>query len=136
MRLTGHAIECRINAEDPDRGFFPSPGTIERFTWPEGVRVDAGFRTGSVVTPFYDSLVAKLIVHAADREAAISALQVAVDETRVDGIRTTLPSTALSSGPPLSATWRTTRPSSKPNRKRGPSHDRCPDGPRPIDVGR
>ena len=91
VRLTGHAIECRINAEDPDRGFFPSPGTIERFTWPEGVRVDTGFRTGSVVTPFYDSLVAKLIVHAADREAAISALQVAVDDTRVDGIRTTLP---------------------------------------------
>jgi len=89
--LTGHAIECRLNAEDPARGFFPSPGTIERFSWPDEVRVDAGFRTGSVVTPFYDSLVAKLIVHAADRDGAIEAMGRALAATRIDGIRTTLP---------------------------------------------
>ncbi|MDQ1121775.1 ATP-binding protein [Microbacterium trichothecenolyticum] len=91
VRLNGHAIECRINAEDPSRGFFPSPGTIERFSWPEGVRMDTGFRTGSVVTPFYDSLVAKLIVQADDRDAAIEAMDDALAATAIDGIQTTLP---------------------------------------------
>ncbi|MDZ5144377.1 acetyl-CoA carboxylase biotin carboxylase subunit [Microbacterium testaceum] len=91
VELNGHAIECRINAEDPARGFFPSPGTIERFSWPEGVRMDAGFRTGSVVTPFYDSLVAKLIVHADDRDTAIRAMSSALADTVIDGIQTTLP---------------------------------------------
>ena len=91
VELDGHAIECRINAEDPSRGFFPSPGTIERFSWPEGVRMDAGFRAGSVVTPFYDSLVAKVIVHAEDRQAAIAAMESALADTAIDGIQTTLP---------------------------------------------
>jgi acetyl-CoA carboxylase biotin carboxylase subunit len=93
VRLTGHAIECRINAEDPANGFFPSPGTITRLAWPEGegIRADTGFDEGSVVTPFYDSLVAKLIVHAADRPAAIRRMRAALDRLVVAGISTTIP---------------------------------------------
>ncbi|MFP3468409.1 acetyl-CoA carboxylase biotin carboxylase subunit, partial [Leifsonia sp. SIMBA_070] len=70
IRFNGHAIECRINAEDPDNNFFPSPGTIESLEWPvgESIRVDAGVAAGSVVSPYYDSMLAKIIVHSADRD--------------------------------------------------------------------
>jgi acetyl-CoA carboxylase biotin carboxylase subunit len=94
----GWAIEARINAEDPVK-FFPSPGTITKFAPPvpadgklhDGIRVDAGYRSGDVVTPNYDSLLAKLIVHAATREAAIARMQQAVAGFVVEGVKTNLP---------------------------------------------
>jgi acetyl-CoA carboxylase biotin carboxylase subunit len=93
IRFSGHAIECRINAEDPDNNFFPSPGKIGAMQWPagEGIRVDTGVEAGSVVSPFYDSMLAKLIVHAADRESAITAAAAALDATVIDGVKTTIP---------------------------------------------
>ncbi|MET3919319.1 acetyl-CoA carboxylase biotin carboxylase subunit [Arthrobacter sp. UYEF20] len=93
VRFSGHAIECRINAEDPDNNFFPSPGLIKAIEWPTGagIRVDTGVESGSVVSPYYDSLVAKLIVHADTREAAIKATLTALDETHIDGVKTTIP---------------------------------------------
>jgi acetyl-CoA carboxylase biotin carboxylase subunit len=93
VRFSGHAIECRINAEDPDNNFFPSPGRIQTMEWPsgEGTRVDTGVEAGSVVSPYYDSMLAKLIVHAADREAATAAMLAALEETRIEGVKTTIP---------------------------------------------
>ena len=93
VAFTGHAIECRINAEDPDRNFFPSPGRISRLAWPEGagIRVDSGVGEGSVVTPFYDSMLAKLVVHAADRAGAIEATLKALESTEIEGVKTTIP---------------------------------------------
>jgi acetyl-CoA carboxylase, biotin carboxylase subunit len=93
VRFAGHAIECRINAEDPDRHFFPSPGVLGSVQWPtgEGIRVDSGVEAGSVVSPYYDSLLAKLIVHAADREAATAATLAALEETSINGVKTTIP---------------------------------------------
>ena len=93
VRFSGHAIECRINAEDPDKSFFPSPGLISAVEWPsgEGIRVDTGVEAGSVVSPYYDSLVAKLIVHADTRDAAIRAMLSALDETHIEGVKTTIP---------------------------------------------
>jgi acetyl-CoA carboxylase biotin carboxylase subunit len=89
--LAGHAFECRINAEDPARGFFPSPGQITKLTWPEGpgIRVDAGFEQGCVVTPFYDSMIAKLVVHAPGRDEAIELMATALSQLTVEGIATT-----------------------------------------------
>ena len=93
VRFSGHAIECRINAEDPDHNFFPSPGLIKALEWPtgEGIRVDTGVEAGSVVSPYYDSLVAKLIVHADTREAAIRAMLTALAQTHIEGVKTTIP---------------------------------------------
>jgi acetyl-CoA carboxylase biotin carboxylase subunit len=93
VRFTGHAIECRINAEDPNHNFFPSPGVIRSLEWPsgEGIRVDTGVEAGSVVSPYYDSLLAKLIVHAPDRDAAIAATLAALQETHIEGVKTTVP---------------------------------------------
>lgn len=90
--LTGHAIECRVNAEDPNRDFHPSPGRIERWKLPEGdgIRVDTHIQEGSVIPPFYDSMVAKLIVHATTRPEAIEKLSAALDEFDVRGIETTI----------------------------------------------
>ncbi|MEZ5098799.1 MAG: acetyl-CoA carboxylase biotin carboxylase subunit [Thermoleophilia bacterium] len=87
----GHAIEFRINAEDPDNGFMPSPGTIERLELPggPGVRVDSAAYAGWTIPPFYDSLVGKLIVWGEDRTEAIARGRRALSELRVDGVSTT-----------------------------------------------
>jgi acetyl-CoA carboxylase biotin carboxylase subunit len=90
IALNGHAIECRINAEDPFT-FDPSPGLVTGWTPPEGVRVDTYLREGERVSPHYDSLFAKVIVHAPTRDAAIDSMQVALASMRIDGIRTNIP---------------------------------------------
>ncbi|MCM2294306.1 acetyl-CoA carboxylase biotin carboxylase subunit [Allorhizobium sp. BGMRC 0089] len=88
----GHAIECRINAEDP-RNFTPSPGTITHFHAPGGlgVRVDSGAYAGYKIPPYYDSLIGKLIVHGRDRRECLMRLRRVLDEFVIDGIKTTLP---------------------------------------------
>ena len=93
MALSGHAIEVRIYAEDPDKGFIPSPGPIVGWRAPEGagIRLDTGFEGGQTVTPHYDTMIAKLIVHADTREAAIDQLAEALDQYVIAGIRTGLP---------------------------------------------
>jgi acetyl-CoA carboxylase biotin carboxylase subunit len=90
--LDGHAIECRINAEDPDT-FLPSPGLIQHFHAPggPGVRVDSHIYEGYRVPPNYDSMIGKLIVHGPDRETAIARMRVALSEMVVDGIKTNIP---------------------------------------------
>ncbi|EMY34416.1 acetyl/propionyl-CoA carboxylase subunit alpha [Arthrobacter crystallopoietes BAB-32] len=89
----GHAFEFRLNAEDPARGFLPGPGTIAAFEPPtgSGIRVDSGVRSGSTVPGDYDSLMAKLIVHGADRAQALNRARVALDEMVIAGIPTVLP---------------------------------------------
>jgi len=93
LRIQGHAIEARLCAEDPDKRFLPSPGTISALQFPsgEGVRVETGVEAGSVVTPFYDSLIAKIIAHGATRAQACDRLVAALRGTRVEGIKTNLP---------------------------------------------
>src|SRR5581483_9214194 len=90
IRLDGHAIECRINAEDPANGFLPAPGTITLYREPSGpgVRVDSGVAEGSVVSPLYDPMVAKLIVRGADRDDAIGRMLRALGEYRIGGVKT------------------------------------------------
>ena len=90
INFRGHAIECRINAENPEN-FLPSPGTINMYNPPGGigVRVDSCIYSGYQVVPYYDSLIGKLIVHAATREEAISRMNRSLDELVVDGIDTT-----------------------------------------------
>ena len=90
--FSGHAIECRITAEDPET-FVPTPGRVDLFHAPGGlgVRVDSALYAGYVVPPYYDSMVAKLIVHAPDRPQAIARMRRALGECAVQGIRTTLP---------------------------------------------
>jgi len=89
----GHAFEFRLNAEDPARGFLPGPGTITAFEPPTGagIRVDSGVRSGSTVPGDYDSLLAKLIVHGADRAQALRRARVALDEMAITGLPTVLP---------------------------------------------
>jgi acetyl-CoA carboxylase biotin carboxylase subunit len=89
----GHAIECRINAEDPAKGFRPSPGRITDFHMPGGfgVRVDTHAYAGYHVPPYYDSLIAKLIVFAQTREGAIQKMASALEEFMIGGIKTTIP---------------------------------------------
>jgi acetyl-CoA carboxylase biotin carboxylase subunit len=92
VQIVGHSIECRINAEDPEK-FTPSPGKITAFNIPggPGVRVDTAVYPGYVVPPYYDSMIAKLIVHARTRELAIARMQRALDVMVVEGIKTTIP---------------------------------------------
>jgi 3-methylcrotonyl-CoA carboxylase alpha subunit len=102
VRAKGHAIEARIYAEDPDKGFLPSIGTIRR--WPElpdrDVRVDTGFRAGDAVTPYYDALLAKLIVRGADRGDALERMTAALGKFQVSGVSTNVAFlTALVSDP-------------------------------------
>jgi acetyl-CoA carboxylase biotin carboxylase subunit len=91
--MDGHAIECRINAEDPFRKFAPSPGAITTFHPPggHGVRVDTHAYAGYVIPPHYDSMIAKLIVRAKNRKLAINKMQRALDEFVIEGIKTTIP---------------------------------------------
>lgn len=89
---SGHAIQCRICAEDPDNDFEPSPGRIDRFVVPAGpwVRNDVGVYQGDYVTPFYDPLIAKLVVHGQDRQQAIRRLAEALDAYEIGGLTTNL----------------------------------------------
>jgi acetyl-CoA carboxylase biotin carboxylase subunit len=93
VKLSGHAIECRINAEDVSRDFLPSPGRITRWEPPqgEGIRLDSHMSAGAMIPPFYDSMVGKLIVHGATRIEAIEKLGEAIDAFVVEGVPTTLP---------------------------------------------
>ena len=103
IKFNGHAIECRINAEDP-RTFMPSPGTIKTFHAPggHGVRVDSHIYSGYAVPPHYDSLIGKLITHGDSRDIALKKMRQALDEFSVEGFART---------PHSTASWLSTRPS-------------------------
>lgn len=92
IRATGHAIECRINAEDATRGFVPVPGTITRWSPPQGpgIRLDSHISQGAAIPPYYDSMIGKLIVHAENRDAAVQRLEQALDAFDIEGVPTTL----------------------------------------------
>jgi acetyl-CoA carboxylase, biotin carboxylase subunit len=93
ISVRGHAVECRINAEDPARDFHPAPGPVHALTTPggPGVRFDTMLYPGYVVPPFYDSLLGKLIVWDATRDRALARLRGALQEIEVHGIATTIP---------------------------------------------
>jgi acetyl-CoA carboxylase biotin carboxylase subunit len=93
VHMTGHAIECRITSEDPYQNFLPATGTVEHLELPSGpgVRWDGALRVGGEVAPYYDPLLAKLIVHAEDRVAALARMRRALSELRIAGIDTTVP---------------------------------------------
>ena len=90
IRIQGHAIECRLNAENPDKNFRPCPGTITELHFPggQGIRVDTDIYSGYTIPPYYDSMVAKLIVHGEDREEAIAKMKSALGEVIIEGIDT------------------------------------------------
>ncbi len=92
VRLTGHAIECRINAENPKLNFRPSPGTINALYVPggPGIRIDGAVYQGYTITPYYDSMISKLIVHGSDRDEAIRKMRWALSEFIVDGVDTNI----------------------------------------------
>jgi acetyl-CoA carboxylase biotin carboxylase subunit len=93
VKQRGHAIECRINAEDPQRNFAPSPGTLEEFIPPGGphVRLETHAHAGYRVPPNYDSMIAKLLVHGETRDAALATMRRALEEFRISPIKTTIP---------------------------------------------
>ncbi|WP_177975815.1 acetyl-CoA carboxylase biotin carboxylase subunit [uncultured Eubacterium sp.] len=92
IRITGHAIECRINAENPAKNFMPCPGKIEYLHLPggNGVRIDSAIYTGYTIPPNYDSMIAKIIVYGKDRQTAIDKMRSALGEVNIDGITTNL----------------------------------------------
>lgn len=92
IEINGHAIECRINAENPEKGFIPSPGKIDFIHFPggAGVRVDTFIYNGCIIPPNYDSMLAKLIVHGKDREEAICKMRRAISEFIIDGVDTNM----------------------------------------------
>ena len=89
IHLTGHAIECRVNAENPSKGFRPSPGTITDMYFPggKGIRIDSAVYSGYTVQPYYDSMIGKLVVYAKTREEAIRKLQAALCELVIEGVK-------------------------------------------------
>ncbi|MDR2676758.1 MAG: acetyl-CoA carboxylase biotin carboxylase subunit [Endomicrobium sp.] len=91
VKILGHAIECRINAEDPDRDFIPSPGTIGKLFLPGGygIRLDTHVYSGYTIPPFYDSLIAKIIAFGSNREEAIVRMQRALKEVEIEGVKNT-----------------------------------------------
>ena len=93
VKFRGHAIECRINAEDPENNFFPSPGVVKKITVPstDEIRFDTFLTDGAEVPPFYDSMIGKLIVFGANRQEALSRLVGALDKLHITNIATTLP---------------------------------------------
>ena len=92
MTFTGHAIECRINAEDSET-FAPSPGVIHAFSVPggPGVRIDTAAHSECTISPYYDSMIAKIIVHGRDRQEAIARMRRTLEMTVIEGIKTTVP---------------------------------------------
>ena len=92
VQIQGHAIDCRINAENPWKRFRPSPGTITELHLPggQGVRVDTDIYSGYTIPPYYDSMLAKLIVHGNDRKEAIAKMQSALGEVIIEGIDTNI----------------------------------------------
>ena len=92
VKMRGHAIECRINAENPDKGFRPSPGTITALYMPggPGIRIDGAVYQGYTITPYYDSMISKLIAHGSDREDAINKMRWALSEFIVEGVDTNI----------------------------------------------
>jgi acetyl-CoA carboxylase biotin carboxylase subunit len=88
---TGHAIEVRVNAEDPSRNFMPFPGITGAISVPERARFDSMLYEGYAIPPFYDSLLGKLIVHGASRAEALENLRAALRDIRIEGLKTTLP---------------------------------------------
>ena len=93
IQVQGHAIECRVNAEDSEKDFIPSPGKITKFIVPggPGVRVDSHIYTGYTIPPYYDSMIAKVLTYGHDREEAIIRMQRALSEFIVEGVKTTIP---------------------------------------------
>lgn len=92
IHVTGHAVEARVMAESPERGFIPTPGTVTTWQPPSGmgIRVDTHCRAGTVISPYYDSMIAKIIAYAPTRDVAITRLDAALAELRVDGVTTTV----------------------------------------------
>jgi acetyl-CoA carboxylase biotin carboxylase subunit len=91
ITIQGHAIEVRVNAEDPSNNFMPFPGVVGAMHIPQNARFDTMLYEGYAIPPFYDSLLGKLIVHGPDRSAALDALQAALDAIKIEGLKTTLP---------------------------------------------
>ncbi|MBS8232604.1 biotin/lipoyl-binding protein [Marinobacter salarius] len=88
LKITGHAVEARLYAEDPAMQFAPSTGTLTTLSLPDGLRIDSGVKEGDTVTPYYDPMIAKLVVHAPDRETALARLATALDHVAVEGVQT------------------------------------------------
>lgn len=86
----GHALECRINAENPSKNFMPSPGTIQEMNLPggNGIRIDTAIYSGYTIPPYYDSMIAKIITYGVNRNEAISKMKRALEELVIDGVET------------------------------------------------
>ena len=128
VELRGHAIECRINAEDAERDFMPVPGRLSQWDAPSGpgIRLDTHCHAGYFIPPFYDSMIGKLIVHAADRTAAVSAMQRALAAFKVAGVSTTIPfHQAVLAHPDFTQGRVTTRWVEEVFMKQGPAKERA-----------
>lgn len=91
VQVNSYAIECRINAEDPAHGFLPAPGKLKNVSFPfgtKGVRIDSGVESGDTISPFYDSMIAKIIVHMPDKPQAVVKMKRVINEFKVDGVKT------------------------------------------------